>query len=102
MDNQALLSDFEAWHIILNNGLISETKEEDMELEKCFQSLHADEQKKYMYKNWERVFDITPFDNHWIRRGGIGYKQQLGNSGRKASKLFFFSKQEKADYKSKP
>lgn len=28
-DDLALLSDFDVWHIVLNNGLISETEEED-------------------------------------------------------------------------
>lgn len=68
-DNQVLLSDFDVWHIILNNGLISETEEEDERQEKYYESLTAEEQKAYKEKNWERVFDITPLDNHWIRRG---------------------------------
>ena len=68
-DDQVLLSDFDVWHIILNNGLISETEEEDSRQEAYWDSLTPEEQKTYRDKNWERVFDITPLDNHWIRRG---------------------------------
>lgn len=68
-DNQVLLSDFDVWHIVLNNGLISETEEEDKRQERYYETLIPEEQKAYQEKNWERVFDITPLNNHWIRRG---------------------------------
>ena len=41
-DDQVLLSDFDVWHIILNNGLISETEEEDERQEKYYESLTAE------------------------------------------------------------
>ena len=68
-DDHVLLSDFDVWLIILNNGLISETEEEDTRQEKYWESLSPEDQKAYEDKNWERVFDITPLNNHWIRRG---------------------------------
>lgn len=68
-DDLALLSDFDVWHIILNNGLISETEEEDTRQEAYFESLSPEAQKEYREKNWERVFDVTPLNNHWITRG---------------------------------
>ena len=68
-DDQVLLSDFDVWHIVLNNGLISESEEEYDAQEKYWESLPPDQQTEYQHKNWERVFDISPLDSHWIRRG---------------------------------
>ena len=34
-----------------------------------YDSLPVAEQKAYKEKNWEQVFDITPFENDWTRRG---------------------------------
>lgn len=47
----------------------SETEEEDSRQETYWESLSPEEQRAYQERNWERVFDITPLDNHWIRRG---------------------------------
>ena len=68
-DDRALLSDFEVWHIVLCNGLIAESEEEDNRQDTYYDSLASEEQKAYKDKNWERIFDITPQDNHWIKRG---------------------------------
>ena len=68
-DDQALLSDFDVWHIVLCNGLIAESEEEDNRQDTYYDSLTPEEQKAYKDKNWERVFDITPLNNHWIKRG---------------------------------
>ena len=68
-DDRVLLSDFEVWHIVLCNGLIAESEEEDNRQDTFYDSLTSEEQKAYKDKNWERVFDITPQDNHWIKRG---------------------------------
>ena len=68
-DDRVLLSDFEVWHIVLCNGLIAESEEEDNRQDTYYDSLTSEEQKAYKDKNWERVFDITPQDNHWIKRG---------------------------------
>ena len=69
-DNEVLLSDFDGWAWgILNSWLFSDTEEEDKKIEKFYESLSPEEQKEYKFKNWERVFDISPLDNGWIRRG---------------------------------
>ena len=68
-DDLVLLSDFDVWHIVLNNGLISETEEENTRQEAYFELLAPEAQKEYREKNWEYVFDVTPFNNHWITRG---------------------------------
>lgn len=68
-DDQVLLSDFDSWHIILNNGLFSDSEEEADRKDAYYDSLPAAEQKAYKEKNWEKVFDVTPFENDWTRRG---------------------------------
>ena len=68
-DNEVLLSDFDAWSIILMDALLSETEEEDKAQDEFYLGLSSDEQYAYKQNNWRRVFDIAPFDNGWIRRG---------------------------------
>ena len=68
-DDQVLLSDFDMWHVPLNNGLISDSEEEDAAQEVYYNSLSEEQKKAYRDKNWERIFDVTPFENDWIRRG---------------------------------
>ena len=68
-DDQVLLSDFDSWHIILNNGLFSDSEEKADQKDAYYDSLSAEEQRAYKEKNWEQVFDITPFENDWTRRG---------------------------------
>ncbi|MBQ6112490.1 MAG: DUF3841 domain-containing protein [Synergistaceae bacterium] len=68
-DDEVLLLDFNSWIIILNEGLLSSSEEEDNELEKIYKALNAEEQKDMQSKNWEKVFDITPFESEWTSRG---------------------------------
>ena len=42
-DDQVLLSDFDVWHIVLNNDLISEAEEEDALQEEYWESLSPKE-----------------------------------------------------------
>ena len=70
-DSQVLLSDFDAWGVMLNFGLLSDTEDEDNELYKLYDALPPDAQKAMRCENWERVFDITPLDNDWVNRGEI-------------------------------
>ena len=66
---RVVLSDFDSWSIILLDGLISDTEEEDNSLEKQYEKLEADDQKKFKRRNWTRVFDLSPIDNSWAHRG---------------------------------
>lgn len=68
-DEQVLLSDFDLWSLILLNALITETEEEEQELDKIYKALSPEEQLKMKYENWKRVFDVTPLENMWMRRG---------------------------------
>lgn len=68
-DEKVLLSDFDSWSIVLCNRLLSDTSEEDALLYAVFDSLSSEDQRYMKYENWKRVFDITPFENDWCRRG---------------------------------
>lgn len=68
-DKEVLLSDFDNWIVILNDGLLSDTEEEDEIIEKTYSSLSEDEKKIMKSKNWKRVFDISPLKNGWTTRG---------------------------------
>lgn len=69
-DSEVLLSDYESWAgIILNNGLLSYTEQEDKELDAIYESLSPEGKNKFRAKNWERVFDVSYFENGWTNRG---------------------------------
>lgn len=68
-EDQVLLSDFDIWHIILNDGLISDSEEEDQAQEALYNALSDAQKRAYKDKNWERVFDVSPLRNGWTIRG---------------------------------
>ncbi len=68
-EKDVLLSDFDTWSIILNNGLLSLAEEEDVELERKYNILSEQDKKIMKERNWEGVFDLTPVDNEWVVRG---------------------------------
>lgn len=68
-DREVLLSDFDYWCIILNNGLLSDTEQEDRCLEAQYEALSPSEKRRMKEKNWERVFDLRPLNNDWMRKG---------------------------------
>ena len=68
-DEEVVLSDFDSWSIILLDGLLSDSENEDKRISKEYEMLSDREKEEYKHENWKRVFDITPIDNEWIRRG---------------------------------
>jgi hypothetical protein len=70
-DEQVLLSDEENWHYVLNdwffNGAASEADYNSGEA--WFDTLPPNEQREVKRKSWERIFDVTPFENEWHRNG---------------------------------
>ncbi len=68
-EERVLLSDFDDWSIILLNGLISDTEEEDERLEKEYERMSPEERIKYRNNNWERAFSLQFLDNDWVHRG---------------------------------
>jgi hypothetical protein len=68
-ENQVLLSDFELWHSVLNDWLISFSEAEDDRIHEYYNSLSPEARRAYKDKNWEQIFDISFFESKWIRRG---------------------------------
>ena len=68
-DEQVLLSDYNAWSVMLNEGLLSDTEEEDNEIDKFYETLSPDARAEFRSKNWERVFNVTPLNDKWTGRG---------------------------------
>lgn len=68
-DREVLLSDFDAWCMILSDFLISDTEEEARRLEAQYEALSPSEKRRMKETNWVRVFNLSPMDNGWSRRG---------------------------------
>ena len=60
-EKRVVLSDFDSWGIILNNGLISQSEEE---LENKYEQLSDSEKKRYKYENRRcPSCEILPYGN---------------------------------------
>ena len=68
-DREVLLSDFDAWCMLLSDFLISDTEQEGCCLEAQYEALSPSEKRRMKDKNWERVFNLSPLNNGWSRRG---------------------------------
>ena len=69
LDKEVLLSDYDTWHMVLNNWFITNTREEDEEYDRLEEQLPPEALQLLKEKNWEGVFDLTPVNNDWTRRG---------------------------------
>lgn len=68
-DDKLVLSDFDSWSIILLNGLLTDTEEEEKILEKAYEAMPPEAQREFKYQNWKNVFDLTYVDNNWMHKG---------------------------------
>jgi len=75
-ESRVLLSDFDAWHIVLNQGYLSLTEEEDEAWEKRLpsQKHRYDELSRSsqleIKQSWERIFDLdTLASSQWVSSG---------------------------------
>ncbi|MCR4868321.1 MAG: DUF3841 domain-containing protein [Lachnospiraceae bacterium] len=69
-ESEVLLSDFDAWHFVLNNlWLDGSVTEAERKNEIYFDSLTKEEQERAKADSWNRIFDISPYENDWIVRG---------------------------------
>lgn len=64
-DNEVLLSDEENWHFVLNDRYISDNEKDYND----FDSLPEQQQKQLKEKSWKRIFDTSPYEDNWIRKG---------------------------------
>ena len=70
-EDDILLSDFDAWHHVLNNswyeGSLSEAEWET--LHSWYDRLPNKEKDAIKLASWERIFDITQYKNDWCSNG---------------------------------
>lgn len=70
-EEDILLSDFSAWHFLLNDWYNNDaTNEKEWEeKERWFDNLPAEKQKIVTAQSWQRIFDITPQKDNWTMNG---------------------------------
>lgn len=70
-DEEVLLSDFDEWHFVLNDSWIDDSncEEEWEKMHDEFDALPFSEQERLKKESWNKIFDITPFENDWRRNG---------------------------------
>lgn len=70
-DSDVVLSDFDAWHSVLNNWYIDDStneKEYD-EMQARVDALPRETKKKEIKKSWNKIFDISYLDTDWRANG---------------------------------
>lgn len=67
--DRVVLSDFDDWHCILNDFLISYSEEEYDALEKTCEPLPESKKRAFKDRNRMRVFNIRRLENDWTPRG---------------------------------
>lgn len=71
--NRVLLSDFDAWHGVLNKWLLDDSNnEEEWEaIHADFDRLHFGEQERRKEESWQKIFDVEKYDsgNGWRTNG---------------------------------
>lgn len=71
-DNEVLLTDFDAWHFVLNKWYLNtdcwdeETYDKDHE---WLDSLSTEEREKEIEKSWQGIYNIDPKETDWCARG---------------------------------
>lgn len=70
-DKDVLLSDFDAWHYVLNNSWYDESKnEEEWEnMHAWFDSLDFKTQQELIETSWQKIFDTTLINSDWNSNG---------------------------------
>lgn len=70
-DNCVLLSDYDAWHYVLNDWFFdcSSNEEEWEKVHKKFDRLSKERQLVIKEQSWQKIFNISAFENEWFQRG---------------------------------
>lgn len=70
-DNEVLLSDYNEWHYVLNNSWNDDSmnEEEWEKMQEEFDNLSFVERERLKKESWNKIFDITPFQNEWRSKG---------------------------------
>lgn len=70
-DKDVLLSDFYAWHYVLNDSFLDSShneKEWDLQYE-WYDALAPEKRQGVKEESWNDIFNITPTQNEWVARG---------------------------------
>lgn len=70
-DNEVLLSDFNAWHYVLNSCWYDDSKNEEEweQLHDWFDNLPGEEREKLRIESWQKIFNIEPVRSEWASNG---------------------------------
>ena len=70
-DDKVVLTDFDAWHFVLNNSYISDcnNEEEYDKIMEWYDALDSKKREELKYESWKSIFDLTPIDTDWITNG---------------------------------
>lgn len=70
-DNQVLLSDYNAWHYVLNRSWYDDsTNEEEWEnMHAWFDSLNGKKKEELRKKSWQKIFNLEFRDSNWDSNG---------------------------------
>lgn len=70
-DNQVLLSDYNAWHYVLNRSWYDDsTNEEEWEnMHAWFDSLNGEKKEELRKKSWQKIFNLEFRDSNWNSNG---------------------------------
>lgn len=69
--DRVVLSDFNAWHYVLNRmyNEDSKTEAEWKKIMEWYDNLPYNIREDLMYKSWQNIFDITPYKTEWRSNG---------------------------------
>lgn len=70
-DKEVLLSDFDAWHFVLNNWYLGDSRNEEEwnKEDDWFEKLDKQTQNELKLKSWQKIFDVSPFKSDWTSKG---------------------------------
>ena len=70
-DEDVLLSDFDAWHAVLNKWYLDDSANEaEWELiHEWFDGLPIETKNRIKEESWQKIFDISPYQSDWRDNG---------------------------------
>lgn len=71
-DSEVLLSDYDAWHFVLNNWYFNVDCEDELTWDKdsaWLKTLSAEEKERAIQASWQGIFRIDEHESDWQRRG---------------------------------
>lgn len=92
-DEEILLSDFGAWHLVLNKGWYSDSKNEKEweKLNDWYDALPIEEQNRLMMESWQKIFDVEPQKKYMASKRAVytGYILEINKQHGYRYKIFY-------------